>query len=109
MTLGNAIHLNAGGALTTPVSGSLGLTGTIDGLGSLAKSGAGTLSLNGNNSYSGGTVLSAGTLSLGHANALGTGTLSTAGGTTLDTSVAGLNVGNALSVTGTLNLAGSNA
>src|SRR5690606_32916621 len=37
----------------------------------LIKSGAGTLTLSANNTYSGGTTLNAGTLTLAHANALG--------------------------------------
>ena len=40
-------------------------SGAISGTGSVVKSGAGTLTLTGNNSYSGGTTISAGTLQLG--------------------------------------------
>jgi len=70
-------------------------TGTaIDGVASLAKSGAGTLTLASANSYSGGTTLSAGTLVLGNANAIGTGALTITGGS-LDSSVVNLvNSGN---------------
>jgi autotransporter-associated beta strand protein len=47
----------------------------------LTKSNAGTLILSGNNTYTGGTELSAGTLSVGHANALGTsGNITFSGG-----------------------------
>jgi len=46
------------------------------------KSGSGTLSLTGSNSYAGGTTLDAGTLSLAHGSALGTsGTIQFSGGT----------------------------
>jgi fibronectin-binding autotransporter adhesin len=47
---------------------------------SLTKNGAGTLRLNGANTFSGGLTLSAGTLSLGNNAALGTGTFTIAGG-----------------------------
>ena len=50
--------------------------------GSLTKLGAGTLTLRGNNTYTGGTVVSVGTLNLGSAGALGTtGAISLQGGT----------------------------
>ncbi len=48
---------------------------------SLAKSGAGTLYLGGNNGYTGGTVLHAGVLQAGSATALGTGAVTVNGGT----------------------------
>lgn len=54
------------------------ITGAISGSGALLKSGNATLALAGNNTYSGGTVLSAGGLLLGHDSALGTGPLSLA-------------------------------
>ena len=65
-------HVNTNGNDAT-------LAGTIDGPGGLTKTGAGTLSLSGNNTYAGGTILQQGTLHLGHDNALGTGTLTTLG------------------------------
>jgi fibronectin-binding autotransporter adhesin len=46
----------------------------------LTKSGAGTLTLSGANSYVGGTTVNAGTLTLGNASALGTGSASVIGG-----------------------------
>ena len=50
--------------------------------GGLTKNGSGTLTLSGNNSYSGTTTLNVGTISMGHTNALGTtGNISFAGGT----------------------------
>jgi autotransporter-associated beta strand protein len=59
--------------------------GTIDtilaGTGSFSKSGTGALTFNGNNSYSGGTTITAGTLSLGIGTALGTGAVTLTGGT----------------------------
>lgn len=54
---------------------------TLTGTGSLHKTTEGTVQLNGNNSYSGGTVVESGTLVLGHLNALGNGAVKLAGGT----------------------------
>jgi len=51
--------------------------------GALQKFGAGTLTLTGNNSYTGGTTLSTGSLFAGNNNALGTGDVTMAAGTTL--------------------------
>ena len=55
--------LNAGGGIVSPASGTtLTVNGTIGGSGGLTKAGLGTLSLTGNNSYTGGTTVSAGAL-----------------------------------------------
>nr|WP_222533414.1 Ig-like domain-containing protein [Azospirillum sp. 412522] len=59
--------------------GTLTVSGAIGGSFNLTKPGAGTLTLSGNNSYTGTTTISAGTLIAAHDNALGT----TAGGTTV--------------------------
>jgi fibronectin-binding autotransporter adhesin len=57
-------------------------SGTISGTGAVTKQGAGTLTLSGNNSYTGGTTIGDGVLALGSANAVGTsGTISFGGGT----------------------------
>jgi len=54
----------------------------ISGTGALTKTGSGTLTLSGSNSYSGTTYINAGTLSLGTLNALaGGGSLTFTGGT----------------------------
>jgi fibronectin-binding autotransporter adhesin len=77
------------------------LSGTISGPGSLTKIGAGTLTLTGNNSYSGGTALNAGTLAVGSNTALGTGALTFANGTTLQAAANGLALANAMTLNGT--------
>ncbi|NDG73328.1 MAG: hypothetical protein EBY32_18890, partial [Proteobacteria bacterium] len=56
------------------------ITSNTPASGSLTKNGSGTLTLNGNNPYSGGTTINAGTLVLGHA----TDTLANAGAVTVN-------------------------
>ena len=60
----------------------------ISGSGSVAMTGAGTVTLSGDNSYSGGTTISAGTLKIAQVSGLGTGPVTINGGT-LDTTAAG--------------------
>ncbi len=55
----------------------------------LQKSGAATLTLSGNNSYTGGTTVNAGTLLAGHNNAFGTGAVTVNSGGTLNAGLAG--------------------
>ncbi|KFA06840.1 hypothetical protein KWM_0115840, partial [Xanthomonas vasicola pv. musacearum NCPPB 2005] len=86
LSVGNAVVLN--GALTLPGSNDLALTGEISGTGGLIKNGAATLTLSGNNSYAGGTVLSDGSLAVGSNTALGSGTLSVTGDSVLSNPVA---------------------
>jgi autotransporter-associated beta strand protein len=62
------------------------LSGAISGIGALTKNGTGTLTLSGNNNYSGGTTLNTGTLNINNATALGTATFTIAGGTIDNTS-----------------------
>ncbi|WP_019429158.1 autotransporter-associated beta strand repeat-containing protein, partial [Limnohabitans sp. Rim47] len=57
------------------------IEGVVSGTGALVKKGMGTLSLNGDNTYSGTTNVNAGTLKLGHAHALGAA--ASASGTTV--------------------------
>lgn len=56
-------------------------SGQISGAGSIVKTGPGTLSLSGSNTYAGGTVLSSGTLLANDDNALGSGVMTVQGGT----------------------------
>ncbi|OWS72964.1 hypothetical protein CBW22_24975 [Pantoea sp. VS1] len=80
------------------------ISGEVSGPGGLVKSGAGTLSLTGNNSYAGGTHVTAGRLDLGTSVAAGTGTIALDDGTTLGYSD-GITVLNPLLLNGAVNLA----
>ena len=63
------VTLNAGGGTINTNSFDSTLSGVIGGVGSLTKSGAGTLTLLGDNTYAGGTILNGGTLAVGSAGA----------------------------------------
>ncbi|MCU1743348.1 autotransporter-associated beta strand repeat-containing protein, partial [Pseudomonas sp. 20P_3.2_Bac5] len=93
------VRVGSGNSATVDVN----LTGSA----TLNKLEAGTLVLNGSNSYSGGTQLNGGTLVVGNNAALGSGTLTTADLTTLDSNRA-VTLGNAVTLNGGLILAGSN-
>ena len=56
---------------------------SISGIGSLVQNGAGTLTLNAANTYSGGTTLNTGTLVIGNTAAAGTGTITQSSGSSL--------------------------
>ncbi|SEG97713.1 outer membrane autotransporter barrel domain-containing protein [Variovorax sp. NFACC29] len=81
-------------------SDALTLSGTISGTGSLIKEGAGTTTLTAANSYGGGTALKQGRLNVGNSLALGTGALAMDDGTTLGFAADGLNLANAVALTG---------
>ncbi|MBS3928629.1 MAG: autotransporter domain-containing protein [Sphingomonadaceae bacterium] len=72
--------------------------GDMSGTGTLAKEGAGTVTLTGTNTYSGSTFLRAGTLAIGAASNIGTGQLQFSGGT-LETT-AGLTLANSVDLFG---------
>jgi autotransporter-associated beta strand protein len=94
--LGSQLILGATGA-------SFGFGGSlVDGTGrlTLVKQGAGTLTLTGANSFSGGIDLLGGTIVAGSASALGAGAISMDDGTTLAFSVASMTVANAVTFTG---------
>jgi fibronectin-binding autotransporter adhesin len=73
--------------------------GAISGNGSVQQMGAGILVLGGNNTYTGGTVVTQGTLSVGSASALGAGAVSMAAGTALSITD-GVTLANALTLSG---------
>ncbi|MFN8341300.1 MAG: autotransporter-associated beta strand repeat-containing protein, partial [Cyclobacteriaceae bacterium] len=78
----------------TASAGTLVVGGVVTGAFGLQKSGAGVLTLNGSNTFTGGFTLNSGTINLGHANSLGTsaGTLTISGGTINNTSGGSLTV-----------------
>ena len=104
-SLANAVVLNA--ALSAGGTQDLTLGGVVSGAGQLIKNGAANLTVNGTNTFSGGSTLNAGTLTLGSAAALGSGGLTVGGASTLDTST-GMSVGNNITLNAGLTLAGSN-
>ncbi|MDR3442415.1 MAG: autotransporter domain-containing protein [Legionella sp.] len=107
LSVGNLITLNS--VLTTPGNFDLSLDGVIDGSGGgFIKNGATTLTLNGNNTYSGTTTINGGTLFAGHSNALGTSTLIVGNASTLD-SVTGVSLSNLITLNADLTTAGTNA
>jgi autotransporter-associated beta strand protein len=100
LSLANAMTLNGTDTIDMQTN-ALTLSGTISGTGGLTKIGSGTLTLSGNNLYSGGTALNAGTLAVGSSTALGTGDLTFANGTTLQAAANGLSLANAMTLNGT--------
>ena len=77
-------------------AGNLTLSGPVQGIGSLTKTGSGWLSLSSANTYTGGTIVSAGEIRAGNNTSFGTNSVDLATGTTLSTSVAGLTIANAI-------------
>jgi fibronectin-binding autotransporter adhesin len=91
-----ATRLTVGGLGTSDT-----LSGNVSGTGgSIVKVGTGALTLSGTNTYTGGTALQQGRLNLGSSQALGTGALSMDDDTTLGFSADGVNIANAIQLTG---------
>ncbi|MEJ7686761.1 MAG: autotransporter-associated beta strand repeat-containing protein [Variovorax sp.] len=86
--------LAQGGTLQTDER--LQLSGTVTGDGRLTKTGGGELTLNGPNTYAGGTALTRGRLNVGHDSALGTGVLAMDDDTTLGFNADRLDLDNAI-------------
>ncbi len=97
------------GALTIGGTSDLTLSGTLNGAGgSLAKNGAGTLTLLGSNHYSAGTVLNAGTLAVGQNDSLGSGNLTVGGASTLAAANNGVALSNSIQTDSSLTIDGAN-
>ena len=75
LVIGGNVSIGTGAILTVLGSNNTTMSGVVSGLGGLTKNSSSTLTLSGNNSYSGGTTITAGTLLVGHDKALGTGTI----------------------------------
>ena len=88
------------GTLVVNRSDALTLSGTISCTGSLVKECAGATTLTAANAYGGGTALKQGRLNVGNNLALGTGALAMDDGTTLGFAADGLNLANAVVLTG---------
>jgi filamentous hemagglutinin family protein len=93
----NALTVNTSATTNSTITGAIGNADLVNT--TLTKQGTGTLVLNGANSYSGTTTVSAGTLKLGNPTALGTTTVGTtvASGAALDLN--GQNISNAEALT----------
>ena len=92
-SLGNTV-VSLGSLTPLNIAAGSQTTGAIGGGGSVIKTGSGALALAGNNTYSGGTTLSAGALDINGNNAVGTGALLIAGGSLGNTSGKAVVLGN---------------
>ncbi|MGN6369692.1 MAG: PKD domain-containing protein, partial [Phycisphaerae bacterium] len=101
------IALTADITITDPAQ-TLTVGGVISGAHSLTKSGAGTMTLAGTNTYSTGTTLVSGQLNLNNAAALGTGTFTVNGGVIDNTSGGTLTVTNAQTWAASFTFLGTN-
>jgi fibronectin-binding autotransporter adhesin len=85
-SISRLLHLTGSADIDVTTLNTLTLPQTIDGAGSLTKTGVGTLVLATANSYQGGTTVNAGTLSISNDNQLGLNVLTIGAGTLLTTS-----------------------
>lgn len=92
-------YFNAGSGSASTLSGIISDTGGTPG--ALNKSGAGTLTLSGTNTYTGGTAINAGTLTVADDDALGTGDVTMTGAATLGFASGTFTLANNFGLTGT--------
>jgi fibronectin-binding autotransporter adhesin len=95
--LGNGNIIN-NGALTYNHTDTETVAGIVSGTGSLAKLGSGTVNLNGNNTFSGGTTLSQGTINANSSGAFGIGQLTLNNSATQVVFAAGITLTNPITV-----------
>jgi autotransporter-associated beta strand protein len=81
LTLDKGLSLLQSGGTIDASQGDLSLSGVIEGVGGLTKSGSGALILSGANTYAGGTQILGGTLVAQNGGALGSGVVTGSGGT----------------------------
>lgn len=112
-TISSKVGLASSQTWTVGTGGTLAVSGVVSDFGggyALTKAGAGTLTLSGANTYSGGTVLSAGTIAISNATSLGSGAVSVTGNSRIN--AAALTYTNAISIASgtvlTLQAAGAN-
>ena len=103
LNLANAVTL-AGDSTVATQGNDVTLAGLISGAGKLIKDGGGVLTLEGANTYAGGTSVQAGTLALAGNTSAGAGAIALADGTTLQANKA-LNLANAMTLTGVATIA----
>ncbi len=77
---GNTLSLSGGATVDVEASLSVTISSLLAGSAGLEKTGGGTLTLSGNNSFSGGATLTSGTVIVTHNNALGADTVTLNGG-----------------------------
>ncbi|MEO8024683.1 autotransporter domain-containing protein, partial [Polaromonas sp.] len=98
-TLGSAaVQVGTGAALSFNRSDNIAVGNNINGAGGVRQDSGGTLTLAGNNTFSGGLAVNAGSVAASAASALGTGNITLGGGQL--TSTTSMTVANALSVSG---------
>jgi fibronectin-binding autotransporter adhesin len=71
ITLTDSLDINIANTAVTDVRGALAISGVISGAGGITKSGAGTISLLGSNTFTGGLALNQGTVRITSASSLG--------------------------------------
>ncbi len=106
-TFGNPVEMNADGTFEIGANRNLTVSGVISGEGDVTKLGAGTLTLSGDNTYTGDTIVSAGTLNLtktGQKGTLATGSTLTVDGATSVVTGHGDIFGYTTGTVGTINL-----